>query len=163
MGSTGGHAQGEKHRHGGPYRHHDAERHPSAEQARSRAATGGVWALANTYGKKDLVYSGPLYKSITVDGNKIVVSFDHAAGLKSRDGKELSWWTIAGEDKKFVKASAKIEGDTVVVTGQGVEKPVAVRFGWHQSAEPNLANGAGLPASPFRSDTWTDAVNLPAK
>lgn len=118
-----------------------------------------LWALANTYGKKDVVYSGPLYKSIKVDGNKIVVSFDHAAGLKSRDGKDLSWWTIAGEDKKFVKATAKIEGDTVVVQADGVAKPVAVRFGWHQAAEPNLANGAGLPASPFRSDTWTDAVN----
>ena len=92
-------------------------------------------------------------------GNMIAISFDHSAGLRSRDGKDLSWWSIAGEDKKFAKATAKIVGDTVVVMADGVAKPVAVRFGFHQLAEPNLMNGAGLPASPFRTDTWTDAVN----
>ncbi|HTN03385.1 MAG TPA: sialate O-acetylesterase [Planctomycetaceae bacterium] len=131
--------------------------HPPNKQEVGRRLA--LWALAKTYGKPDLVYSGPLFKSIKADGDKIVVSFDHAAGLKSRDGKDLSWWSIAGDDKKFVKATAKIEGDTVIVSAEGVAKPVAVRFGWHQLAEPNLANGAGLPASPFRSDTWTDAVN----
>ena len=105
------------------------------------------------------MYSGPLYKSLTTDGNKAVVSFDHAVGLKSRDGLELSWFSVAGDDKKFVKAMAKIEGDTVVVTSEGVAKPVAVRFGWNHIAEPNLSNGAGLPASPFRTDNWTDAEN----
>ncbi len=118
-----------------------------------------LWALANTYGKTDLVYSGPLYKSMKADGNQVAVSFDHAVGLKSRDGKDLSWWSVAGEDKKFVKATAKIVGDTVVVSAEGVTKPVAVRFGFHQLAEPNLTNAAGLPASPFRTDEWTDAVN----
>ena len=58
-----------------------------------------------------------------------------------------------------VKATAKIEGDTVVVTADGVTEPAAVRFGWHQLAEPNLNNGVDLPASPFRTDTWTDAEN----
>ncbi len=120
-----------------------------------------LWALANTYGKADLVYSGPLFKSLAVDGNKAVVSFHHAAGLKASDGKDLSWWSIAGEDKKFVAAKATITGDTVVVTAEGVATPVAVRFGWNQIAEPNLKNGADLPASPFRTDTWTDAVNVP--
>ncbi len=133
--------------------------HPPNKQEVGRRLA--LWALAKTYGKADLVYSGPLYNSIKVDGNKIVVSFDHAAGLKSRDGKDLSWWTIAGADKKFVPAVAKIDGDTVIVTADGVSAPVAVRFGWHELAEPNLANGAGLPASPFRSDTWIDAVNAP--
>ncbi len=133
-----------------------ADIHPPNKQEVGRRLS--LWALANTYGKKDLVYSGPLFKEIKVDGNKIVVSFDHAAGLKTRDGKDLSWWSIAGADKKFVKATARIEGETVVVTAEGVATPVAVRFGYHQLAEPNLANGAGLPASPFRSDTWTDAV-----
>lgn len=131
--------------------------HPPNKQEVGRRLA--LWALAKTYGKSGLVYSGPLFKSTRVDGNRIVVTFDHAAGLKSRDGKDLSWWSIAGEDKKFVKATAKIEGDTVVVSAEGVAKPVAVRFGWHQLAEPNLANGAGLPASPFRSDNWTDAEN----
>ncbi len=119
-----------------------------------------LWALANTYGNVDLVYSGPLYKSMKADGNKVVITFDHAAGLKSRDGKDLSWWSIAGEDKKFVKATATIAGETVVVTADAVNKPVAARFGWHQLAEPNLNNGADLPASPFRTDIWTDAENV---
>ena len=131
--------------------------HPPNKQEVGRRLS--LWALANTYGKSDLVYSGPLYKSMKADGNKAIITFDHAAGLKSRDGKDLSWWSIAGEDKKFVKASAKIEGDTVVVSAEGVTKPAAVRFGWHHLAEPNLNNGADLPASPFRTDTWTDAEN----
>ena len=81
--------------------------------------------------------------------------------MKASDGKDLSWWSIAGEDKKFVAAKATIVGDTVVVSAEGVTKPVAVRFGWNQLAEPNLKNGADLPASPFRTDAWTDAVNVP--
>lgn len=133
--------------------------HPPNKQEVGRRLS--LWALANTYGKKDLVYSGPLFKGIKVDGNKIAVSFNHAAGLKASDGKELTWWSVAAADKKFVKAIAKIEGETVVVTAEGVANPVAVRFGWNQLATPNLANGAGLPASPFRSDNWTDAVNVP--
>ena len=132
--------------------------HPPNKQEVGRRLS--LWALANTYGKTDLVYSGPLYKSLVVDGNKAVVSFNHAAGLKATDGKDLSWWSVAGEDKKFVAAKATITGDTVVVTAEGVATPVAVRFGWHQLAEPNLSNAAGLPASPFRTDTWTDAVNV---
>ncbi|HEY0985296.1 sialate O-acetylesterase [Schlesneria sp.] len=131
--------------------------HPPNKQEVGRRLS--LWALANTYGQQNLEFSGPLYKSVKIDGNKAIVTFTHAAGLKSQDGKELSWWSIAGDDKKFVKATAKIEGETVVVTADGVTKPVAVRFGWHQLAEPNLANGAGLPASPFRTDTWIDAQN----
>ena len=132
--------------------------HPPNKQDVGRRLA--LWALANTYGKANLEFSGPLYKSVKIDGNKAIISFTHAAGLKAQDGKDLSWWSIAGDDKKFVKATAKIEGETVIVTAEGVSKPVAVRFGWHQLAEPNLANGAGLPASPFRTDTWTDAQNL---
>lgn len=131
--------------------------HPPNKQEVGRRLA--LWALANTYDKKDLVYSGPLYKDIKVEGDKIRVSFEHGAGLKSRDGKDLTWWAVAGEDKKFVKAQATIDGESVIVSADGVSKPVAVRFGWNQLAEPNLANGAGLPASPFRSDKWTDAVN----
>jgi len=131
--------------------------HPPNKQEVGRRLA--LWALANNYGKKDLVYSGPLYKDMAVEGDKIRVNFTHAAGLKSRDGKDLSWWAVAGEDKKFVKATATIDGESVIVSAEGVAKPVAVRFGWNQLAEPNLSNGAGLPASPFRSDKWTDAVN----
>ena len=114
-----------------------------------------LWALAGTYGKKDLVYSGPLYKSMKIKGSTIRLEFNHVGGgLVSRDSKPLSHFTIAGEDKKFVAATATIEGGSVVVRADGVEKPVAVRLGWHQEAEPNLSNKAGLPASPFRTDSW---------
>lgn len=114
-----------------------------------------LWALAKTYNKPISVYSGPLYKSMKVDGNKIQLEFDHVGGgLASRDGKPLSRFTIAGEDKKFVEANAVIEGNKVIVSAEGVSKPVAVRFGWHEEAEPNLSNKEGLPASPFRTDDW---------
>jgi sialate O-acetylesterase len=119
-----------------------------------------LWALAKTYGKNDLVYSGPLYESMSVEGGRIRLKFQHlGGGLKSRDGKPLDWFSIAGEDKKFVPATAAIDGDTIVVESPQVAQPAAVRFGWHQLAEPNLYNQAGLPASPFRTDRWSDAVN----
>jgi sialate O-acetylesterase len=87
--------------------------------------------------------------------NKIRLSFDHAgSGLESRDGKALSFFQIAGEDKNFVNADATIDGKTVVVSSPSVAKPVAVRFGWDQRAEPNLRNKEGLPALPFRTDQW---------
>jgi sialate O-acetylesterase len=114
-----------------------------------------LWALAKTYGKKDLVYSGPLYKSMKVEGDKVRLSFAHTAGgLKSRDGKPLTEFEVAGEDGKFVPAEAKIEGETVVVHAGGVASPTQVRFGWSNTANPNLANKAGLPASPFRTKDW---------
>ncbi|MEC7498766.1 MAG: 9-O-acetylesterase, partial [Planctomycetota bacterium] len=75
-------------------------------------------------------------------------------GLVSRDGQPLSWFTVAGDNQEFVEAKAEVVGDTIVVSADSVEKPVAVRFGWHQEAEPNLSNSHGLPASPFRTDAW---------
>ena len=114
-----------------------------------------LWALAKTYGNKDLVYSGPLYKSMSVEGNSIRIYFDHVgSGLVSRDDADLTWFQIAGEDQEFVDAAAVVDGNTVVVSSDSVENPVAVRFGWHQIAEPNLMNKEGLPASPFRTDSW---------
>lgn len=111
-----------------------------------------LWALAKTYGKSDLVYSGPLYKSMKVEGHKIRIEFDHiGGGLKSRDGKPLSWFTIAGKTGDFVDAKAEIEGNTVVVSSDGIPEPAAVRFGWSELAEPNLMNAEGLPAGPFRT------------
>lgn len=119
-----------------------------------------LWALMDTYGKKDIVYSGPLYESMAIEGNKVRLKFKHVGGgLVARDGKPLTWFSVAGEDKQFVPAEAVIDGDSVVVNAANVEKPAAVRFGWHQTAEPNLSNKAGLPASPFRTDKWTDAKN----
>jgi sialate O-acetylesterase len=113
-----------------------------------------LWALAKAYGK-EIVYSGPLYKSMSVEGTKIRVKFDHVGGgLRSRDGKPLNWITIAGVDKKFVDASAQIEGDSLLVSSPQVATPVAVRFAWSEVAEPNLENNEGLPASAFRTDHW---------
>ncbi len=112
-----------------------------------------LWALAKTYGQEGMVYSGPRYKSMKVEGNKVRISFDSVGGgLVSRDNLPLSWFTIAGADKKFVPAVAEIEGDSVVVSSIKVNEPAAVRFGWHQLAEPNLVNKEGLPISPFRTD-----------
>jgi sialate O-acetylesterase len=113
-----------------------------------------LWALAKTYGKKDLVYSGPLYKSMKVEGDKVRLSFAHAAGLKSRDGKPLSDFEVAGEDGKFVPSEATIDGETVVVHAAGVANPTQVRFGWSKTANPNLANKEGLPAGPFQTKDW---------
>jgi sialate O-acetylesterase len=126
--------------------------HPKDKQAVGKRLA--LWALAKTYGKQ-IVYSGPLYKSMSIDGSKIRVKFEHVGGgLVARNGKPLDWFTIAGDDKKFVDAVAIIDGDSVVVSSPKVPKPVAVRFAFNQIAEPNLQNVEGLPASAFRTDTW---------
>jgi len=114
-----------------------------------------LWALAKAYDRKDLIYSGPLYKSMSVEGDKIRIRFDHiGSGLAARDGKPLTAFTIAGADKTFVEAVAVIEKDSVVVSSPTVKKPTAVRFAWHQDVLPNLMNKEGLPANSFRTDDW---------
>jgi sialate O-acetylesterase len=114
-----------------------------------------LWALAKTYGKKDVVYSGPLYKGMKIEGDKIRLQFAHVGGgLASRDGKPLSEFEIAGEDGKFVPAEAVIEGDSVVVKAGDVAQPSQVRFGWRNITNPNLMNKEGLPASPFQTKNW---------
>ena len=131
--------------------------HPPDKQEVGRRLA--LWAMAKTYGKENLAFASPLFDAAKFDGGKAVVSFKHAeGGLKARDGQPLNWFALAGEDKKFVSAKAEVVGNTVVVTAEGVAKPVAVRFGWHELAEPNLASATGLPVSPFRSDHWTDAT-----
>jgi sialate O-acetylesterase len=127
--------------------------HPTNKQDVGKRLS--LWALAKTYSKQGIVYSGPLFKSLAIEGGKAVISFDNiGGGLASRDGKPLTWFEIAGDDKKFVKATATVQGDKIEVTSPDVPKPVAVRFGWNQEAEPNLMNKEGLPASPFRTDKW---------
>ncbi len=112
------------------------------------------WALAKTYGKK-VVYSGPLYTSMEIEGNTIRLHFAHTAGgLGSSDGKPLREFQIAGEDGEFVEATAVVDGHTVLVRADGLDAPKHVRFGWHKVANPNLVNKAGLPASPFQTDGW---------
>ena len=127
--------------------------HPRNKQEVGRRLA--LWALSKTYGKSGLVYSGPLYDDMKVRGNQIELSFDHVGGgLVSRDGKPLTEFTIAGEDKNFVAAHAEMVGKKLVVSSDAVAKPVAVRFAMNQFAEPNFANKEGLPASPFRTDKW---------
>jgi sialate O-acetylesterase len=112
------------------------------------------WALAKTYGK-EVVACGPLYKSMRVDGNKVVVDFDYVGGgLAARDGGRLKGFAVAGADKKFVWAEAQIVGDTVAISSPEVESPAAVRYAWANNPDCNLVNKAGLPASPFRTDDW---------
>jgi sialate O-acetylesterase len=127
--------------------------HPSNKQDIGKRLAR--WALARTYGRQDLVYSGPLYRSMEVEGSRVRIHFDHTgSGLTSSDGKRLTRFEIAGDDQRFVAARATVDGDTIVVANDEVSDPVAVRFGWHQEAEPNLSNREGLPASPFRTDRW---------
>lgn len=106
------------------------------------------------YGENDIVYSGPIYQSSTIDGNRIILSFTNTGtGLVSNDGGELSQFAIAGDDKKFVWAKAKIEGDKVIVWNDDVPNPLYVRYAWADNPDnPNLYNKEGLPASPFRTD-----------
>lgn len=109
-----------------------------------------LWALAKNYGKKGIVYSGPLYAGHKVQGGSIRVSFrETGGGLKSLDGKALTNWEIAAANGGFVAAQARIDGNEVVVSSDKVSSPKHVRFGWHETAEPNFGNQAGLPASPF--------------
>lgn len=124
--------------------------HPRNKQEIGRRLA--LWALAKTYGKAGIVYSGPLFKSHTIEGNKVRLTFDHVGGgLISRDGKPLSHFELIDADKGgFVPATATIDGATVVLTSPDVPKPVAFRFAWHKLAEPNFANKEGLPAVPFR-------------
>jgi sialate O-acetylesterase len=110
-------------------------------------------ARAQAYGE-DLVYSGPLFKSMKVDGSKIVLSFDHLGGGLAQQGDKLRTFQIAGKDQQFVDATAEIVGETVVVHSPQVAEPVAVRYAWQDDALPNLMNRAGLPASPFRTDNF---------
>ena len=111
-------------------------------------------ARHHNYGEKDLNYSGPLYQSFTIVDKKIVISFDHiGSGLFSNDGQELAEFAIAGADKKFVWAKAKIVGDKIEVWADNITEPKYVRYAWADNpVNPNLYNKENLPASPFRTD-----------
>jgi len=152
---------------------HESDIHPTPKQPVGERLA--LLALSRTYGKK-IVDSGPEYAGAETDGNKYVIKFNHVgAGLTSHDweavdkrgnggsawrvkpgteGAPLQGFEIAGEDKKFVNAKAEIRGNTVVVSSEKIEKPVAVRFGWANHSLGNLFNKDGLPATPFRTDDW---------
>ncbi|TWU56625.1 hypothetical protein Poly51_25410 [Rubripirellula tenax] len=113
------------------------------------------WPLANLYGY-NIPYQSPTFRSVTIEGNKAVVKFDHVGGgLDTFDVNKPIGFTIAGEDKKFVPANAKIVGkDTIEVTADSVEAPVAVRFAWADNPVANMQSSSGLPMTPFRTDDW---------
>jgi sialate O-acetylesterase len=126
-----------------------------------------LWALAKTYGK-ELVYSGPIYKSTKIERRAIVrgdvrdyecvirLFFDHVgSGLVARGDEPLKGFALAGADRKFVWADAKIaEGNVIVVSSDKVSEPIAVRYAWANNPVCNLYNKEGLPATPFRTDDW---------
>jgi len=114
-----------------------------------------LWALDRDYGK-ERVHSGPLYSSMEIEGRKIRLHFIHTgSGLEARGG-QLNHFEIAGDDRVFLPARAVLEGTTVLVSNPSVDSPVAVRYGWSATAEPNLFNMEGLPATSFRTDSWPD-------
>jgi sialate O-acetylesterase len=127
---------------------HETDIHPKQKEPVGVRLALAARALA--YGEK-VEYSGPVYRSKKVEGNKIVLSFDHAGGLMAK-GDKLTGFTIAGDNGEFVDADAVIEGDTVIVSSPKVDKPANVRFGWKNFMTVNLFNKEGLPASPFRTD-----------
>jgi len=113
-----------------------------------------LWAQGTVY-QQPIEYSGPLYESMQIDGSEIRVRFTHVgSGLEPSTGEELRGFAIAGTDRKFHWAAARIEGNTVVVSSRDVPSPVAVRYAWADSPMCNLFNKDGLPASPFRTDDW---------
>jgi len=112
-----------------------------------------AWALREVYGRMEIVACGPLYRDMAVEGSAIRIRFDHAEGLHARGGPPRAL-AIAGEDHVWHAAEGRIEGNELVVSAAAVPRPVAVRYGWADFPPCNLYNGAGLPASPFRTDDW---------
>jgi sialate O-acetylesterase len=115
-----------------------------------------AWALGTTYGK-EIEYAGPLYGSMKISGHEIRINFTHTGTGLEAQGEQLKGFAIAGADRKFHWADARIEHDTVIVSSSDVSAPVAVRYAWAGSPECNLYNKEGLPASPFRTDDWPGA------
>ena len=111
-------------------------------------------ALSKDYGAH-IPWSGPEYHYLTHAGDTIRLFFQHVEdGLKTSDGKAPSGFSIAGDDRRFYWATAKIEGDSIVLSNPNVPNPIAVRYGWADNPDCNLYNSADLPAIPFRTDDW---------
>ena len=110
------------------------------------------------YGQSGFEWSSPIYRQVTREGNGFRVWFDHAKSLKTRDSGPVKGFTVAGPEGTFVPADAKIEGSTVLVSSAQVSDPRAVRYAWDYNPDANLVNGAGLPASLFRSDDRDEVI-----
>lgn len=137
-----------------------ADIHPSYKWEVGRRLS--LPAISETYGKKDLVYSGPVVKSMKIKKNKAIVDFNHigtglTAGKRNSEtnyfeavNEKLNWFEIAGEDGNYYPAEAVISGNKVLVSNENVKKPQHIRFAWNEVAMPNFFNKEGLPATPFR-------------
>jgi sialate O-acetylesterase len=112
------------------------------------------WALAETYRKSNIVYKSPIYNSFKIEKDKIRIYFDNAENGLTSKGAEPNEFYIAGDDKKFHPATVRIEGSTVIVWNKDVKNPVAARFGFTNTAIPNLFSKEGLPVSIFRTDDY---------
>ncbi|MGC2660640.1 MAG: sialate O-acetylesterase [Bryobacteraceae bacterium] len=130
--------------------------HPADKQSVGQRLALAARAIA--YGEK-VEFSGPSFRQADAIGHNMRVWFDHAEGLNTRRGDAPQGFEIAGADKKYVWATAKIEGDTVLLSNSDVEEPRFVRYGWKDVPTVNLYNGADLPASPFSSEELLPAVN----
>jgi len=135
--------------------------HPDNKQEVGRRLA--AWALSRTYGVEnrggdEIAFSGPVYHGHTVEGALIRCRFAFAAGGlrggNSPPGQALAGFLVAGSDKQFYEANATIDGESVIVSSARVPNPVAVRYSWSASPVASLANAAGLPALPFRTDDW---------
>ena len=126
--------------------------HPANKQEVGRRLA--LWALAKTYGVNIPTYSGPVFLSMDIEDSKARVVFKYANNGLIIKGKEAEGFFIAGKDKVFYEAKAKVTANTVEVWSGKVKDPVAVRYGFSDTAQPNLFNIEGLPASPFRTDKW---------
>lgn len=127
--------------------------HPKNKQDVGRRLA--LWALGTVYGKNVPATSGPLPAAFTAGAGAISVDFKHTnGGLKSLTGGPLTGFEVAASDRQWKPAEAKIVGDTVVASSPEVSLPVAIRYAWRDLPQYSLGNGAGLPASPFRSDDW---------
>lgn len=134
--------------------------HPKNKQEVGRRLS--LWALGTVYGRKVAATSGPLPAGHVIRGAEVVVTLTHAEGLKTRDGAPVKGFQLAGTDKQWKPATARIDGAKwLVVTSAEVAAPVALRYAWEDNPETNLVNGADLPASPFRTDDWAP-VPVPA-
>jgi sialate O-acetylesterase len=124
--------------------------HPSDKQDAGKRLS--LWALNNTYGDKNIFYSGPLYQNFGIKGNRITVSFTHTEGGLTSVDQPLKDFELKDANGKWVLATATIEGDQVVVAADGVSAPVGVRYAYFDDVAGSLFNGKGLPASSFTSD-----------
>jgi sialate O-acetylesterase len=108
-------------------------------------------ALNKTYGRTDLVCDGPMVNTVTLTDEHVVIDFKNAdGGLMTRDGKAADWFTVRTKWNRYVKTNVELKGNKAYIKRKDLSNPIEVRFGWDETAQPNLVNGAGLPAVPFR-------------